>query len=253
MSTSRNEIARLRGRGVAAATLAAVLGVFVTANTASAQSLTVLPVSIQMAPGQMATSLTLINQGTAETSVQIRAYAWSQKDGKDTLTPSTDVLTSPPIATIPPGTTHVVRLVLRKPAVGQEAAYRILLDQIPGPSAPGTVRIALRLSIPIFAEPTGRAVPHMQYHVERNAGQSFLVATNDGGHHESIRNIALTTSDGGAVKTDNRMTPYVLAGATKRWSIDGSTNLPAAGGSLKLNALADAGAVAEPISVVAGR
>jgi fimbrial chaperone protein len=253
MSTLRTQAATPRRGGVAAATFAAVFGLVLSCTAASAQSLTVLPVSVQMAPGQMATSLTLINQGSAETSVQIRAYAWSQKDGKDTLTPSTDVLTSPPIATIPAGTTHVVRLVLRKPAVGQEAAYRILLDQIPGPAAPGTVRIALRLSIPIFAEPTGRAVPHMQYHIERNSGQSFLVATNDGGHHESIRNIALTTSDGAAVKTDNKDTPYVLAGATKRWSIDGSTNLPAAGGSLKLNALADAGAVSEPISVLAGR
>jgi fimbrial chaperone protein len=253
MSKIRDVAATPPRRRVAAFAGAAVLGVFLAGNAASAQTLTVLPVSIQMAPGQMATSLTLINQGDIETSVQIRAYAWSQKDGRDDLTASTDVLTSPPIATIPAGATHVVRLVLRKPAVGQEAAYRILLDQIPAPAAPGTVRIVLRLSIPIFAEPTTRAVSHVQFHVERDGGQSYLVGVNDGGHHESIRNIVLTTSDGAALKTDNKMTPYVLAGATKRWSIDTSTKLPVSGGNLKLTAIADAGAVAEPVSVIAGR
>jgi fimbrial chaperone protein len=232
--------------------VATVLGGFLAGGAASAQTLTVLPVSVQMAPGQMSTSLSLINQGDTEASVQIRAFAWSQTAGKDDLTPSNDVLTSPPIATIPAGTTHVVRLVLRKPPVGHEAAYRILLDQIPPPAAPGTVRIALRLSIPIFAEPATRAIPHMQYHVERDAGQAFLVALNDGARHESIRNIALTTNDGAALKTENKTTPYVLAGATKRWPIDVSGNLPAAGGSLQLTALADSGAVAQPVNIVSG-
>ncbi|WP_217590068.1 hypothetical protein [Burkholderia sp. GbtcB21] len=35
----------------------------------SAQSLTVLPVTIQMAAGRMATALTVINQGDSETGV----------------------------------------------------------------------------------------------------------------------------------------------------------------------------------------
>ncbi len=78
---------------------------------------------------------------------------------------------------------QVVRLVLRHAPEGKEGTYRIPLDQIPPVAAPGTVRIALRLSIPVFAEPSGRALPHVQYHVRTDAGQVYLIGTNDGDRH----------------------------------------------------------------------
>lgn len=59
-----------------AGAFAAGLAVLASGTPADAQSLTVLPVNITMAPGQMATTLTVINQGDSETSVQIRALAW---------------------------------------------------------------------------------------------------------------------------------------------------------------------------------
>jgi fimbrial chaperone protein len=144
--------------------------------------------------------------------------------------------------------------VLSKSPQGQEASYRILVDQIPPPAAPGTVRIALRLSIPIFAEPDSRAVSHVTFHVERDAGQAYLVAVNDGGRHETIRDIALTTGQGAKLKTDNQVSPYVLAGATRRWAIVEPGGLPAAGGSsLRMTARADSGALDQAVPVLANR
>ncbi len=231
--------------------LAAGLGLLLATGAARAQSLTVLPVIIQMSPGELATSLTVINVGDNETSVQVRAFAWSQTGGADQLDSSAAVLTSPPIATIAPGTSQVVRLVLRDPPKAQEATYRILLDQIPAPAAPGTVRIVLRLSIPIFAEPESRVVPHLVFHVERDAGQAYLVALNDGGRHETIRDIALTNSQGAVLKTDDKASPYVLAGATRRWAILAPGGLPAAGANLRMTARADTGAVDQSVPVIA--
>ncbi len=237
-------------RMASAGVLAAALAVALPGGAAMAQSLTVLPVSIQMAPGQMSTELTVINMGDAETSVQVRSFAWNQTGGEDALASSTEVLASPPLTTIPPGTTQVVRLVLRQPPTGHEATYRILLDQVPPPAAPGTVRIALRLSIPVFAEPAGRVVPHVKFRVERSAGQAYLIALNDGGRHETFRDIKLTTNDGTALKTDDG-SPYVLSGATRRWRIADAATVPASGGSLRLTARADSGVLAQPVSVVA--
>jgi fimbrial chaperone protein len=217
----------------------------------SAQSLTVLPVTIQLTPGRMATALTVINQGEGETSVQVRAFAWNQPDGNDQLTSSNEVLASPPLATIAPGATQIVRLVLRRPPQGHEATYRVLLDQIPPPAAPGTVRIALRLSIPVFAEPAIRVAPHVQFHIERDAGQAWLVAFNDGGRHETIRDIALTTSEGSGLQTEANVSPYVLAGATRRWRIIAQAHLPVPGGTVRLTAHADTGVVNQPVSVLA--
>lgn len=110
----------------------AALGVFaLSAHSAKAQALSVLPVNIQMAPGQGATTMTVTNHGDSETSIQIRAFAWDQQDGEDQLTGSDAVLVSPPLATIPPHGSQVIRIVLRKRPEEQEATYRILLDQIP--------------------------------------------------------------------------------------------------------------------------
>ncbi|AWV05401.1 molecular chaperone (plasmid) [Burkholderia sp. JP2-270] len=220
-------------------------------GAASAQSLTVLPVTIQMTPGRLATALTVINQGDSETGVQVRAFAWNQADGNDWLTSSEEVLASPPLTTIAPRATQVVRLVLRRPPQGHEATYRVLLDQIPPPAAPGTVRIALRLSIPVFAEPETRVAPHVQFHIERDAGRAWLVAINDGGRHETIRDIALTTSEGSGLRTEANVSPYVLAGATRRWRIVEQARLPVAGGTVRLTARAETGVVDQPVSVVA--
>lgn len=242
--TRAKDASGLTCRLVAAACLAAVA----SAGAAHAQALTVLPVSIQMEPGQLATSLTILNQGTVESSIQVRAFKWGQAaDGSDQLTSSDDVVASPPIGTLAPGATQVVRLILRQPVQGQEGSYRILVDQIPPPAQSGTVRIALRLSIPVFAEPATRANAHVVFRIERDAAGSSLVAVNDGGRHQTIRDVALTTTGGGALKIASNTSPYVLAGTTHRWRIE----TPVTGGTVDLVAHADTGTLDQPIAVTA--
>lgn len=215
--------------------------------TAGAQALMVLPVNIQMAPAQGAASLTIANQGKSETAVQVRVYAWDQVTGEDRLLPSTDVLTSPPMATLPPGGTQVVRVVLRKLPREQESTYRILIDQIPPPEVPGEVHVVLRLSIPIFAQPPIRTAAHMKFHLESDGGQTFLVASNAGGHHAAIRNLELRTADGREVSLAPGTTPYVLSGATRRWALTGKNSWSAE--PLQLKAREDGGAINEQVSL----
>jgi fimbrial chaperone protein len=231
-----------------ATALLALAGLQAAYSPAEAQGLTVLPVSIQLVPGQMATALTVINQTDSETAFQVRAFAWAQSGaGDDQLTPTNELLASPPLGTIGAGATQVVRLVLRRPASGHEAAYRILLDQIPPPASPGTVRIALRLSIPVFAEPAGRVAPHVQWRIENDGRQALLVAVNDGTQHETARDLAL-----GAAKVDAKTSPYILAGATRRWRILSPSAL-STGASLRLTGRGDAGGIDESVQVVAGQ
>src|SRR5271170_5381458 len=90
-------------------------------SAATAQSLAVLPVNILFSPGQKASSLTVTNKGTSETAIQIRAFAWTQTVSDDQLTESDAVVLSPPLATIAPGASQVVRLILRQVPQGREA------------------------------------------------------------------------------------------------------------------------------------
>lgn len=217
---------------------------------ASAQALAVLPVNLFFSPGQRASSLTVTNKGTSETAIQIRAYAWSQKDGDDQLTDTDAVVLSPPLASIAPGASQVIRLILRQPPQGREATYRILIDQIPPPAEPGIVHMVLRLSIPVFAQPPTRAVPHVQFHLEIDAGKLILVGINDGLRHEVIHDIVLATSDGRKLKEESGATPYILAGATRRWPIAAQGPLPLPAETLQLIAHSDAGAIQQQVGFV---
>jgi fimbrial chaperone protein len=231
--------------------LAAILVIPMTSLAVGAQALSVLPVNILVQPGQKAATLTVTNQGTGETAIQIRAFAWNQPDGKDQLTTSDAVIVSPPLASIAAGATQVVRIVLRQSPQSSEDTYRILVDQIPPKAEPGVVHIVLRMSIPIFAQPMTRAVPQVQFHLEFDAGQLYLVGINGGLHHEAIRNIELSTSDGRTLKADSSSTPYILAGVTRRWHITLEGPPPPSSESLRLTAHADAGAIEQQVSVVA--
>ncbi len=230
--------------------LAAILFVLLKGVAGESQSLSVLPVNIHLAPGEKATSLTVTNQGTARTAIQVRAYAWSQENGEDKLTNTDDVIASPPIVSIAPNASQVIRLVLRQSPQGREATYRILLDQIPPPAEAGVVHVVLRLSIPIFAQPTIATVPKVQYHLESDGGQIYLVGTNNGLGHEAVREFDLTTSDGRKLKPTPGSSPYILAGATRRWTITAQGPLPMPSETLQLTGHSDAGAIEEQVRVV---
>ncbi len=232
----------------AANALAAALVFVLTGSAAGAQSLSVLPVNIFFPAGQKAATLTVTNQGKSETAVQIRAYGWNQQDGNDQQLTSTDaVLMSPPLATIAPGASQVVRLILRQAPQDREAAYRILVDQIPPPAEPGIVHIVLRLSIPIFAMPATRVLPHLRFHTESEGEKLYLVGTNDGLSHELVRDIVLTTSGGRQLKEEASISPYILAGATRRWPIAAQGSLPLPSEILRLTAHSNAGAIDEQV------
>ena len=238
---------------IALSALAIIPAVLVTAPAARAQALSVLPVNVHMAPGEQAATVTVSNEGTAQTSVQIRAYKWNQQGDQDELTPSNDVVVSPPIATIGAGENQVVRLILREPTRDREATYRIILDQIPPPAEPGVVHVVLRMSIPIFAQPTTRATADVQFHVEVKDGQTYLVGINDGLRHEAIRGIELKTSDGRALKAEGSVSPYILAGSTRHWKIDAPDAVPQSNDTFQLTAKSDAGAIEQQVKVVSAQ
>src|SRR5918993_2446422 len=193
------------------ALLLLALSLSFTAIAARAQPLTVLPVTIQLAPGQKAATLQIINEGNRESSFQIRAYIWRQNEAGDVQLSDTDeLLASPPQGTVAPGARQVIRLVLRKSPLEKEATYRILVDQIPPAAAPGTVQVALRLSIPIFAPPDTRVAPHVVWRIETIGGQAWLVAMNQGSSHLKVRDLGLRTSSAATVQVETaNVSPYV--------------------------------------------
>ncbi len=217
-------------------------------SDADAQALSVGPVNIQLAPGQMTAALTVVNLAESATSFQIRAYSWSEQDGKDQLVPSDALVASPPLGSIDGKGKQLIRLVLREKPTVKEATYRIWLDQIPSPAAATSVRIALRFSIPVFAQPDTRSAPDVQWRIVREHGDIFLVGNNIGTRHETVRNLVLTEARGGMLETDGNVSPHILAGAERRWRISSAERLPAAGSQVQLTADTDGGSINQSIA-----
>jgi fimbrial chaperone protein len=198
-----------------------------------AQSLSVSPVTFNLAASQQATSLTVRNDGAEETVVQIRPFAWTQQPD-DVLAPADDVVVSPRIVTIPPHSNQVFRVLVRHKATSKELTYRLILDQIPRASEPGAVRMVLRISMPIFVEPVAPANPGVRFRLAHREGDTVLVLENPGARHETLRNVVLRDTNGAPIVIKNGGSPYLLAGATRELPVRDMPVQPAADGRYRL-------------------
>lgn len=214
------------------------------------QGFAVIPVTVEMFPGERATILTIRNHTDREATFQVRPFTWSQPAGNDQLGPTDALLVSPPLGVLPAGSTQVVRLVLRRPAEGREITYRILLDQVPAQPTPGQIGFVLRLSIPVFVDPPGRIAPQLSWALESQGVSAWLVARNIGSRRQVVHDMKLVAADGRVLSLESNLSPYILAGGVRRWRILGPGAGPSAGGTLRLTALADTGEIDQAVPVL---
>ena len=210
-------------------------------TSAHAASLRLSPIIIQMQPSQRATAVTVTNTDTAPVNLQIRVYRWTQRDGEEDLVPSSDMIVSPPAATIPAGASYTIRLARRAMAPsGSEATYRLILDEVPrvaDPNQPSQgVAMVLRTSLPIFiTDPAATA--QIRWRVWQNAAGLHAEATNVGTRRARIAGLQLQAANGGAdggiVNFGKGLNGYVLARTTRRFDVADAPAgpLPRLGGS----------------------
>ena len=221
----------------------AALLVLVLPAAASAASLQVTPVTVDLNAGRKAATLTLTNVDSEPVNVQARIFRWTREGGQERLEPTTDVVASPPMTRMAPGAVQTIRVVRvsNTPARAEES-YRILIDELPDPERQraGEVAMVLRQSIPIFfADRSG--APKVSWRVEPRAGGHDLVARNSGARRLRIADLQLRNPAGGVLYGQPGLAGYVLAGGEMRWSL--SIPAGAAGAGLTVSAATDLGAV----------
>ena len=206
---------------------------------AYAQGVQVAPVVIELASGQMATTIAVTNTGDAGVTVQVRPFAWEQAGDTDRLQPTQDIVVSPPITDIGAGETQTFRVVTRKPSGPVEAAYRLLVDQIPSSLATNGVQFALRLSLPLFLEPPGRVPPSVDWRITSDGRTAMLRATNKGNSRTRLLTPELSAGmrHMSVVANGN---PYILPRIERAWRIAGNAALQA-GTVVHLTGLSDNG------------
>ncbi|QHI98829.1 fimbria/pilus periplasmic chaperone [Xylophilus rhododendri] len=235
----------MRGRRPCAAAWGLCL---VLAGSAGAGSLAVNPVRLTLATGQTAAALTVRNDGAAPALVQLETLDWSQQDGSEVLAPSRELLATPPIFTVAPGASQVVRVGLRSAAVPRavERSFRLLLKEIPPPPQADArgLQMALHLSLPVFLQPVGTAKPILQWEAARQGAQLRLSARNAGNTHVQISKVALQGIDW----PPKTAAAYLLAGQRREWLI--AREVPV-GSELLLTAQTDAGDLSARLVVAA--
>ena len=198
--------------------MAALTGLIVGAvhtGPALAGSFTVNPVNINLPADRKAASLTVTNSGAAPVSVRVQTYAWTQADGSDVRTPTTNVIASPPIFTIPAGKTQLIRVGLRNQA--GPGAYRIVLEEIPRDRPlEGQIQVNLRLDLPLYVLPKGGGKADLSWRAWRDgSGDIFVEGSNSGSAHLQV--IELSAEQGGKWRRLSQQMGVVLPGSARRW------------------------------------
>src|SRR4051812_23852746 len=137
-------------------------------QAASAGSLQIEPVLIDITAPGAASTVTLRNEGATPINAQIRVFRWSLVDGQEKFEPTEDVVASPPSVSLTPKTQYIARIVrvTKRPVTGEES-YRLLVDQLPDLSQQknGAVNLLVRYSIPVFFGASDKKAPAVSWSV----------------------------------------------------------------------------------------
>jgi fimbrial chaperone protein len=169
-------------------------------SSANAQQVSVSPLRVTLKTEQQSEILTVRNTSQQAFTIQPKVMKWSQKDGKDVMEATRDVLVAPPIIEVPAGESQVIRLALKRaPEAGKELTYRLFIQQVTAPQKFSTTGLtfAWNLSLPIFVTPVDSGLtPTLQWTGAVNGKTLAFTATNSGSMHIQVKKIRIESSAG---------------------------------------------------------
>lgn len=190
---------------------------------AGAANLQISPVTITMRAEQSSAGITLQNLGDAPLFGQVRVFLWDQANGEEALSPTQELVASPPIVEIAANSRQTIRLVRTQAGPApQEHTYRVLIDEVARDDDPARsgVDIRLRYSVPVFVLATGAAGKEaLDWQVYRKSGEWMLRVQNSGNFHAQIGSLTLTNQAGKDFVISSGLFGYVLAGRMRIWRL----------------------------------
>ena len=212
-------------------------------GVAAAGGLGVSPIRIHLSDGMPTAAMTLENNSARATVVQLQLLAWEAKGEQDSYQPTEELVASPPIATIQPGETQIVRVGLSRDVDPQrELAYRLYIEEVPPPPKPDQqgLQVALRIGVPVFVEPRKAARPELAWRIERSVAEGLtLHVINNGNAHVRLMSFRLRAADDARLLDQRQIVGYLLPGQSRHWNMRFQQRVPA--GRLLLSVTADPG------------
>lgn len=213
----------------------------------SASSVLVWPVYQIIESDQNGSALWLENRGADPVSLQVRVMAWKQENFNERYATQTDVVASPPFATVAPGQRQLIRLIRNTTVPPKtEKAFRIIVDEIPSPlnAAPESqkkavvgLQLQMRYLLPLFLDgeglwtndrtdvkrdPASATKPVLKWSIDTEGGKMFLNVRNTGTVHARLSNVFWSASGNvrqGVKTMVAGFMGYVLPGQEMRWPV----------------------------------
>lgn len=186
---------------------------------ASASSLQIMPINVEVtAPGTVS-KVTLTNTGSDKINAQIRIFKWVQINGKDELRETRDVVASPPALKLRGGKTSVIRIVrVSKTPAEHEESYRLVIDELPKPPKPGQTGVGfqIRYSVPVFFSKPGDDID-INWKAAVSSGNIVLTAANSGARRLRLADLTIVGRDGKNVSLGSGLSGYVLGQSSRKW------------------------------------
>jgi fimbrial chaperone protein len=215
---------RRKGSRRKAATLTLALALAAPAP-AAAGTFAINPVNVLLPLDRSAAELRLTNADSNPVTVRVSAYRWTQKDGRDSYEPTRDVVVSPPIFAVAAGATQLIRIGTRTRIPG--AAYRIVVEEVPGPATGAGINVALRLDLPLYVLSEAHAQAELSWTAQRDAhGRLLVTGHNAGGRHAQILGIVAQDASGRRIAATGAM-GVVLPASERSWNLGESDSIPA--------------------------
>ncbi len=205
------------------------------AAPAAASTFNIAPIRVQLSGAHRTGVLTLTNADDQPVVVEVRLFAWSQQNGEERLDDTREMLVTPPVLQIPANAQQVVRVALRRePDPARELSYRVIFEEVPQ-AAPDTavgLRVALRLSVPIFVAPTqGSPSADLAWESHRlSDGKIEVAASNRGTGHVQVNGFDVQLT-GARDPLRAATAKYVLPGSRVTWTLDPDSGADARSGA----------------------
>lgn len=190
---------------------------------ARATDYSVSPIPVAVPIGTKTASMTVRNRSSEPLHLAVRVFDWKQSaDSPMVLTADTTLIVYPRSMTLAPNTQRTVRIGLPAISGNQEAAYRVLFEELPDPSALAGMKgsgVAVRtnVGIPLFVEPDKATAAQKISGAVIKRTNLELKLENDGDVHIEPTVVSAVGTDASGKQTFSVTTPgwYILRGATR--------------------------------------
>jgi fimbrial chaperone protein len=206
-------------------TLLALLLVAALPSLGSAGDWRVSPIRIDLGRDAKSGSVTVHNGPGGRMQVQLSAGEWTQDgEGKDRYADSGDLVFFPRILQFEPDQDRVVRVGIRAPAVRQERAYRLFIEEMPAfdPNRGTSIGVVLRFGVPVFVRPLKEEPAGAIASLSLDNGVLRVRVANEGNVHFSIQAVVATGRDPKGAETFRKEATgwYLLPGVSRTHPVE---------------------------------